>query len=62
MTPAQAQALKVAIRKLVLAEIANSWKGGGNPEDIPIIEEDLLNARLRVTSLLNKYIVFTRGD
>ena len=62
MTPAQAQALKVAIRKLVLAEIANSWKGGGHPEDIPIIEEDLRNARIRVTALLNKHIVFPKGD
>lgn len=62
MTPAQAQALKVAIRRLVLAEIANSWKGGGHPEDIPIIEEDLRVARIRVTSLLNKHIVFPKGE
>lgn len=44
--------LKQAIRKLVMAEIANSWRGGGCPDDIPIIEQELLAARLRVHVIL----------
>lgn len=44
--------LKRAIRILVRAEIADSWKGGGRPEDIPIIEQELKSARCRVAVLL----------
>ena len=58
MTPAQAKQLKTAIRKLVRAEVADSWKGwkgGGYPEDIPIIEAELRECRIRVSVLIAKY-------
>lgn len=49
MTPENQEKLKRAIRQLVIAEIANSWKGSAYAEDIPIIEEDLRRARIRVS-------------
>jgi hypothetical protein len=52
MSPLEAKKLKRAIRQLVLAEIADSWKGGGYPEDIPIIEEELRRARIRVSVII----------
>ena len=56
MTPEQAKQLKVAIRKLVLAEIADSWKGSGYLGDIPIIEEELRTARIRVSVLIERLV------
>jgi hypothetical protein len=40
MSPKDAEKLRKAIRRLVRAEIANSWKGGAYKEDVPIIKED----------------------
>jgi hypothetical protein len=57
MTPSQAQQLKTAIRKLVLAEVADSWKGAGYPEDILILEEELRAARIRVSVLIQRFTV-----
>lgn len=37
--------VKRLVKALVEAEIANSWKGGGFPEDIPAIEFNLKLAR-----------------
>lgn len=56
MNKSEAAQLKTAIRKLVLAEVADSWKGGGYPEDLPIIEEELRAARIRVSVLINRLI------
>lgn len=47
-------ALKRAIRQLVRAEIANSWKGAGHPEDVEIIEDELKSSRIRVTVLITQ--------
>lgn len=55
MTKSQAANLKKAIQSLVKAAIADSWKGGGDPSDIPSIETDLACANLRVQSLLTSY-------
>lgn len=52
ITVEEADKLKRAIRKLVLAEIANSYKGGGYKEDIPLIEEELKAARIRVSVII----------
>lgn len=54
LPPVSKASLQEAIRRLVRAEIADSWKGGGYPEDIPIIEEDLRRARIRVSGLLTR--------
>jgi hypothetical protein len=32
----------------------DSWKGGGDPTDIPEIENRLREARLKLTELINK--------
>lgn len=53
ITKLQRRALQRAIRALVKAEIADSWKGGGYPDDIPIIEEELLDAKRALTQLLD---------
>lgn len=46
--------LKRAIRELVRAEIANSWKGASYAEDVPIIEDELRRARIRVSVLISQ--------
>lgn len=56
MNITDATKLKYAIRQLVRAEIADSWKGGGYPEDIPIIEEEMRRARIRVSLLITRLI------
>ena len=40
-----AKTIRNVVKRLVEAEIANSWKGGGPPEDIPLVEERLRAAR-----------------
>lgn len=40
------------LEELIAAEIANSWKGGGDPEDIPEIERNLEASR----SAMNAYM------
>ena len=54
MTPEQAKRLKTAIRQLVRAEVADSWKGNGYPEDYPIIEAELRAARIRVSLFITQ--------
>jgi hypothetical protein len=49
-----ADKLRRAIRRLVRAEIANSWKGGGDPEDIPVIGEELHAAKTRLSVLITQ--------
>lgn len=44
--------LRRAIRRLVLAHEADSWKGGGDPDDIPAIERELKAARKALNALL----------
>lgn len=52
ITDNEATVLRYAIRQLVRAEVADSWKGGGYPEDVPLIEEELRRARIRVSVLI----------
>ena len=42
---ARRQRLRRVVRELVAAEIADSWKGGGDPVDIPYIEARVKVAR-----------------
>lgn len=44
--------LKQKIEWVVKAEVANSWKGGRDPADIPYIEANLKSAR----AALNNYL------
>lgn len=39
------KAFDKTVKKLVQAEIANVWKGAGDPADIPAIERELREAR-----------------
>lgn len=45
LTPAQAARIRKLVRGLILAEDADSWKGGGDPADFEEIEERLRLAR-----------------
>lgn len=54
MTPNEAVELKKAIRRLVLAERADSWKKAGPPGDIEIIEETLRRKKARLASYISK--------
>lgn len=54
LTPKQAEELHRLIRSLVRAEVADSWKGGGYPDDIPIIEGELKAARIRIKLYINR--------
>ena len=49
----KANELRVAIAKLVEAEINESWSGAGDPNDIDIIHDELIEARADVEKLLN---------
>lgn len=46
--------LQAAIRNLVNAEVNDSWKGGGDPEMIPIYEVRLKHAKKYLAELLDK--------
>lgn len=48
----KANELRVAIAKLVEAEINESWSGAGDPNDIDIIHNELIEARAEVDRLL----------
>ena len=44
--------LRKAIQRLVDAEVADSWKGGGDPADIPFIEQELELAKMYLEIIL----------
>lgn len=46
--------LYTLITELVVAEVEDSWKGGGDPKDIPAIEADLKIARLDLENYLQR--------
>lgn len=54
ITPRQAHKLERLIQLVVDAEVANSWKGGGDPADIPEIEAALTIARMRLKKLITE--------
>jgi hypothetical protein len=46
--------VEAAVRRLVKAEVADSWKGGGDPADVPEIEAELKSARRALRNLLER--------
>lgn len=48
------RALERAVRRLIRAEIEESWSGAGHPEDIPDIEDELKSAKKALRALLDK--------
>lgn len=48
------RALRRAVRRLVQAEVANTWKGGGDPADIPLVERELKAARKHYETVLKR--------
>lgn len=54
LTEKEAKKLNGLIHKLIQAEVTDSWKGGGDPQDIPIIEAELKIARLQVKKYLQE--------
>lgn len=53
MTPSQAQALRDLIVEYRDAEIADSFKGAGDPADWPQIEADLKTAKENLERLIH---------
>lgn len=51
----EADVLRRAIRRLVRAELKDSWKGAGYPEDIPGIEARMKVERKRVNDLISQH-------
>lgn len=51
--PPELRRLNIAVRRLVAAEIQDTWAGAGDPADIPIIERELEEARKRYRDELN---------
>lgn len=49
-----AKEIRAAVQHLIDAEVADSWKGGGDPADIPYIEQELEIARMKFDSLMSK--------
>jgi hypothetical protein len=50
----QAKKLVELIQELVKAEIQDSWKGGGDPLDVPIIEEELREAQENLSNYIEE--------
>lgn len=48
--------LQRAIRRLVRAEVNYSWKGGGDPENIPYLTQELKLARKAVRAAIESLI------
>lgn len=51
---AQWAKLRIRIRDFTSAAIAESWKGGGDPADMPIIDKELELATLKLNLQLDK--------
>ncbi len=54
--------LVLAIERLGQARIDDSWSGGGNPADIPHIEQKLRNAQTSLQLKLDIYEEAIRHD
>ena len=54
ITVDQAQALKKAVRQLVRAEVAASWKGAMDPIDLELIAEELTASRIRLGGIISR--------
>lgn len=44
--------LRRAVRELVRAAVDNSWKGSGDPDDIPLIEAEYERAQRACAALI----------
>lgn len=55
MTRTQILELKRRIKRLIDAEVADSWKGGGDPDDWPEIEKELRAARKSLNQFLSAH-------
>ena len=56
MTKKEAKKIYRLIKKLIEAELADSWKGGGHPADAFFIEAELKLARLKLVTELERHI------
>ena len=54
LAASQAEQLRVAILQHVNAQVAESWKGGGDPADVPLIEAEAQVAMLRLERLIDQ--------
>jgi hypothetical protein len=54
LTRTQAAKLRRALTTLLRATIDDTWKGGGDPADIPLIESELRSARASFWSLFQQ--------
>jgi hypothetical protein len=54
ITMQERRRLMRAIKNLVQAEVADSWKGGGKPEDMPLIENRLKRAQYHMLRTINE--------
>ena len=54
--------LRDAINEHRNAAIEDSWKGGGDPEDIPLIEADLVRTRRKLHRTLREIENRLHGD
>jgi len=48
--------LSELIKKHVDAQVADSWKGGGDPSDIPIIEAEAELARVKLIAFIERLV------
>lgn len=53
MTPGQRRRLVTLLHKYAQAIVNDSWKGGGDPADIPEIEAELINAKRNLDHYLD---------
>ncbi len=52
LTKREVKALRVAIRAVVITEVNYSWRGGGDPADVPSIELERKLAKANLGLLL----------
>lgn len=55
LTAEQAKTLRAAVRRVVRAEVAASWKGSAYREDVPFIESELRAARATLAGLITRF-------
>lgn len=53
MTKSDVPMLWAAIQRYAQACVADSWKGGGDPADIPDIEDELSNAQCALEDIVH---------
>lgn len=56
LTKKQAEQLRRCINAYVKASIAYSWRGGGDPLDIPCIEANYKLQKAALDAFINKFV------